>query len=356
MKAKCRRSKCHTTSGDRSARSPTLMRLAAVLQLLACAALLAAPNQVAAVLDWTPVSNTALSTHAASYVVALLNLNKLYLKPVMMDGIVSAVQSNTSPLRYSIATSLNSLGSKSIVSLETYQDNLQNWKLIFLTPLKNQKKNPYEVLSMASDLWLQIPVTHDLAMQASKALLLYLQSYGGKTGYTIASLPLHSELLARDLALELQFLQSRVEFSQQVADSSAAEQRALKQQQASLLKQLQTVLSLNDVNAVKTLNVQTLSQRVKNLDSSITKADLQAASSASSKRSIAAAIPELLLEIQREQTQRRAGTYDATLRNYVFLITEMFPPNSPTGERVQAVLYKDENGIWTVMASVPWDQ
>ncbi len=274
----------------------------------------------------------------------------------MVDSIVSAVQSNTSPLRYSVAVSLNSLGSKTIVSLETYQDNLQNWKLIFLHPLKNQKKNSYEVLSMASDLWLHVPNDHALAMQASKALLLYLQSYGGKTGYTIASLPLHAELLARDLALELQFLQSRVEFAQRVADNTAAEQRALKQQQASLLKQLQTVLSLNNVNAVKTLNVQTLSQRVKNLDSSITKADLKASSSASSRRSIAAAIPELLIEIQREQAQRRAGAFDSTLRSYIYLITEVFPPNSSNGERVQSVLYKDEHGIWTVMGSVPFNE
>jgi hypothetical protein len=331
------------------------MRFAAI-QLLACAVLLVAPALSVSILDWVPVSDSARSKAAASYIVALLNLNRLYLKPVMMDSIVSAVQSNTSPLRYSIAISLNSLGTKSIVSLETYQDSLQNWKLIFLHPLKNQKKNPHEVLSMASDLWLQVPTAHDLAIQASKALLLYLQSYGGKTGYTIGSPPLHAELLARDLALELQFLQSRVEFAQQVADNSAAEQRALKQQQASLLKQLQTVLSLNSVNAVKTLNVQTLSQRVKNLDSSITKADLQAASSASSKRSIVAAIPELLLEIQREQTQRRAGTFDPTLRNYIYLITEVFPPNSAVGERTQAVLYKDEHGIWTVMGSVPWNE
>lgn len=274
----------------------------------------------------------------------------------MVDSIVSAVQSNTSPLRYSVAVSLNSLGSKTIVSLETYQDNLQNWKLVFLHPLKNQKKNSYEVLSMASDLWLHVPNDHALAIQASKALLLYLQSYGGKTGYTIASLPLHAELLARDLALELQFLQSRVEFAQRVVDNTAAEQRALKQQQASLLKQLQTVLSLNNVNAVKTLNVQTLSQRVKNLDSSITKADLKASSSASSRRSIAAAIPELLLEIQREQAQRRAGAFDSTLRSYIYLITEVFPPNSSNGERVQSVLYKDEHGIWTVMGSVPFNE
>ena len=332
------------------------MRFAALVQLLACAALLAVPAQSVSILNWVPVSDAARSTTAASYIVALLNLNRLYLRPVMMDSVVSAVQSNTLPLRYSIAISLNSLGTKSIVSLETYQDNLQNWKLVVLHPLKNQKKNPYEVLSMASDLWLQVPNTHVLANQASKSLLLYMQSYGGKTGYTIGSPPFHAELLARDLALELQFLQSRVEFAQQIADNSAAEQRALKQQQASLLKQLQTVLSLNSVNAVKTLNVQTLSQRVKNLDSSITKADLQAASSASSKRSIAAAIPELLLEIQREQTQRRAGTFDPTLRNYMYLITEIFPPNSPVGERVQAVLYKDEHGIWTVMGSVPWNE
>ena len=333
------------------------MRFAALLQLLACAAILVAPAQsVSSVLDWVPVTDAARSTTAASYIVALLNLNRLYLRPVMMDSVVSAVQSNTSPLRYSLAISVNSLGSKNIVSLETYQDSLQNWKLVFLHPLKNQKKNPYEVLSMASDLWLQVPNNNALTIQASKSLLLYLQSYSGKTGYTISSIPLHAELLARDLALELQFLQSRVEFAQQVADNSAAEQRSLKQQQASLLKQLQTVLSLNNVNAVKTLNVQTLSQRVKNLDSSITKADLKAASSASSKRSIEAAIPELLLEIQREQAQRRAGAFDSTLRNYAYLITEIFPPNSPIGERVQAVLYKDEFGIWSVMGSVPFKE
>jgi hypothetical protein len=332
------------------------MRFAVLLQLLACAALLVAPAQSVSILDWVPVSDAARATTAASYVVGLLNLNRLYLRPVMMDSVVSAVQSNTSPLRYSIAISLNSLGSKTIVSLETYQDNLMNWKLVILHPLKNQKKNPYEVLSMASDLWLQVPANYPIAIQASKALLLYLQSYGGKTGYTVSSLPFHAELLARDLALELQFLQSRVEFSQRVADNSVAEQKALKQQQASLLKQLQTVLNLNNVNAVKTLNVQTLSQRVKNLDSSITKADLKAASSASSKRSIEAAIPKLLLEIQREQAQRRSGTFDSTLRNYIYLITEIFPPNSPIGERVQSVLYKDEHGIWSVMGSVPWNE
>jgi hypothetical protein len=332
------------------------MPFVTLLRLLACAALLVAPIHSISVLDWTPVSDSARATTAASYIIALLNLNKLYLNPVMFDSIVSAVQSNSVPLRYSIAISLNSMGSKSILSLETYQDSLSNWKLIFLHPLKNQKKNSYEVLSMASNLWLQVPVNNDLALQASKALLLSLQSYGGKTGYTIASFPLHAELFARDLALELQFLQSRVEFSQRIADNSAAEQRALKQQQASLLKQLQTVLSLTNVNAVKTLNVQTLSQRVKNLDSSITKADLQAQSSATSKASIAAAIPQLLLEIQAEQAQRRAGTFDSSLRNYVYLITEIFPPNSKVGERMQAVVYKDEHGIWTVMGSVPWNQ
>jgi hypothetical protein len=167
---------------------------------------------------------------------------------------------------------------------------------------------------------------------------------------------LHAELYARDLAVELQYLQSRVEFSQRVAESSLAEQRALKQQQASLLKQLQTVLSSESVNAVKTLNVQTLSQRVKNLDSSITKADLQAASSESSKISIAAAIPQLLVEIQQEQAQRRAGAFDSTLRNYIYLVTEIFPPASKNSERVQAVMYKDENGIWLVMGSVPWKE
>jgi hypothetical protein len=331
------------------------MRFASLLRFLACFAVLLAPAQCA-VIEWTPVSDEPRLRTAAAYVVALLSLNRLYLRPALLDSVVSAVQSNSSPLRYSIAVSLNLLGTKSIISLETYQDDLQNWKLIILHPLKNQKKNPYEVLSMASNLWVQLPVNHDLAIQASKALLLYLQSYSGKNGYTIASLPLHAELYARDLAVELQYLQSRVEFSQRVAESSLAEQRALKQQQASLLKQLQTVLSSESVNAVKTLNVQTLSQRVKNLDSSITKADLQAASSESSKISIAAAIPQLLVEIQQEQAQRRAGAFDSTLRNYIYLVTEIFPPASKNSERVQAVMYKDENGIWLVMGSVPWKE
>mmetsp|Transcript_33672 Transcript_33672/g.85143 ORF Transcript_33672/g.85143 Transcript_33672/m.85143 type:complete len:339 (-) Transcript_33672:389-1405(-) len=304
--------------------------------------------------SWSDVSS---APDISSKVVNLITqMNDLLLFPssAIATNILNAALSSysTTHPRYMFTMDVDQGGVASVLQVEAYNDGT-TWHPLLTVPAKNLKASTPESFSTPIDVWNSLPVNDAFVVAASPSIDALLQSSeftASVTGRPELVSVIHAERRNRDVGLELQFINYKLESHEGQMGSTTAALADKRTQLTTELAAKASALAFGD--AVDSFTVVALSDRITELQAEIAVLEEKELLGPQLLNTLRDSVSLLTAEIATIQSETVSGSAVPDSRTYLFLVLQYQTTENFVAVpfRKQVVAYKAASGNWKLVS------